>query len=127
MKQRNMDIGLDDGYVTPVLVPDICEGATPQSYPAPKLDLLYNLGFEMLLEVKPAEFEKNSILSIIYPDGGGNKIRFPDDLPKIMDHTRAEAIKRGYTVTPPFPPQKPAAENQPNSRIEENSSGARKQ
>lgn len=77
MIQRNMDIGLDDGHVTPVLVPGVCQDAEPQIYPAPKLDLTNHLGFTVQLEVKPAEFEKNSILRIIYPDGGGDKIRFP--------------------------------------------------
>jgi hypothetical protein len=100
MVQRNMDIGLDDGFVTPVLVPDICQGEKPVSYPVPKLDMFNRLGFSMILEVRPAEFEKNSILKIIYPSGGGSTIRFPDDWPKIMDYTKAEAIKRGCKPLP---------------------------
>lgn len=101
MKRRNMDIGTDDGFVTPILVPGICEGASPQSYAVPTLDLFNRYGFTMRFEVEPAEFEKLSILSIIYPDGNGKRIRFPDDLGKIMDATQAEAIHRGYVVMPP--------------------------
>ncbi len=101
MKQRNMDIGLDDGAVTPILVPGICEGARPLSYPAPTLDVFNRYGFSMRFDVEPAEFEKNQILSIIHPDDDGKRIRFPDDLGKIMDATQTEAIKRGYVVTPP--------------------------
>ncbi|MEN6307247.1 MAG: DUF4056 domain-containing protein [Anaerohalosphaeraceae bacterium] len=100
MIKRNMDIGLDDGHVTPVLVPGICEGATPLPYPVPGLELLNQYGFTMTFEVQPAEFEKDQILRIVYPDGGGKRIRFPDDLARIMESTRNEAIKRGYVVTP---------------------------
>jgi hypothetical protein len=99
MIKRNMDIGTDDGYVTPVLVPGICNGATPLSYPVPTLDKFHRYGFTMNFEVQPAEFEKNKILRIIYPKGGGKRIRFPEDMVWVMDYTKAEAIKRGYTIT----------------------------
>jgi hypothetical protein len=55
----------------------------------------------MSLEVQPEEFEKNKILKIIYPKGGGKRIRFPEHLVEIMDYTKAEAIKRGCVIMPP--------------------------
>jgi hypothetical protein len=96
MIERNMDIGIDDGYVTPTLAPGVCEGATPLSYPAPKLDLFNRYGFAMYFEVEPVEWEKGKILRIVYPNGSGKRIRFPEHLVGIMNYTKAEAIKRGY-------------------------------
>jgi len=98
MIQRNMDIGMENGLVTPILVPGACEGAKPQPYPVPILDTLNKYGFTMRFEVEPAEFEKNKILKIIYPKGGGKRIRFPGHLVEIMDYTKAEAIKRGCMI-----------------------------
>jgi hypothetical protein len=95
---RNMDIGLENGLVTPILVPGACEDAKPRPYPVPTLDTLNKYGFTMSFEVQPAEFEKNKILRIIYPNGGGKRIRFPEDLAWIMDYTKAEAIKRGCVI-----------------------------
>jgi len=103
MKERNMDIGLADGHVTPTLVPDICEGATPQSYPVPSLAALTRLGFSMTLEVEPREFEKWEILKIVYPDGGGKRIELAAKLPIIMEHIKQQAIKMGYNVMPKKP------------------------
>lgn len=101
MIQRNMDIGMDDGFVTPILSPGICEGATPLPIPVPALELFNRYGFSMRFEVEPAEFEKDKILKIVYPDGGGKRIRFPDDLAKIMEYTKNEAIKQGCIIMPP--------------------------
>ena len=101
MKERNMDTGLIDGFITPTLVPDICKGATPQSYPVPKLTALTRLGFSMTLEVEPREFEKWEILKIVYPDGGGKRIELAAKLPIIMDYIKQQGIKMGYNVMPP--------------------------
>jgi len=40
MKKRGLDIGADDGFVTPILVPNVpgCEDAQPALCPAPRLD-----------------------------------------------------------------------------------------
>lgn len=117
MIQRNMDIGLDDGFVTPILVPGICQDAAPLSYPVPKLDLLKRFGFIMHFEVEPAEFEKGSLLRIIYPDGGGKRIRFPEDLEKIMAFTRNEAVNRGYHIMPPRSRAIPSSANQTGLKV----------
>lgn len=98
MIERNMDVGLENGFVTPILVPGVCENAKPRPYPVPTLDTLNKYGFTMSFEVQPEEFEKNKIFKIIYPNGGGKRIRFPEHLVEIMDYTKAEAIKRGYVI-----------------------------
>ena len=103
MKERNMDIGLTDGFVTPTLVPGICEGETPQSYPAPRLTACARFGFSMKLEVEPREFEKVAILKIVYPDGNGKRIELATHLPVIMEYIKQEGMKMGYNVMPPKP------------------------
>ena len=86
MKERNFDIGLDDGYITPTLVPGICEGAEPQSYPVPTLAKFEKYGFAMNFEVEPKEFEKGRIHSIIYPNGGPNRFQPAKCIPVVMDY-----------------------------------------
>ncbi len=100
MRERNMDIGLDDGFVTPTLVPGICDDAQPQSYPVPTLDKFNEHGFVMDLAVEPKEFEKWKILRLIYPNGGEKRIRPSEHLPVVMDYIRRDALKKGFTVMP---------------------------
>ncbi len=99
MIRRNMDVGLDDGFVAPILVPGICDNPSPQLLPVPKLDAFYRCGFKMRFEVEPREFEKNRILKIVYPNGGGKRIDLPRDLPRIMEAVKKEAIHRGYVLS----------------------------
>ncbi len=101
MKERNMDIGLDDGFVTPTLVPGICDGAQPQSYPVPTLDKFNEYEFAMDLAVEPKEFEKGKILKLIYPNGGQERIRPAEQLPIVMEFIKKEALEKGYDVMPP--------------------------
>jgi hypothetical protein len=97
-RTRSMDIGLYDGYVTPVLVPGICSQAKPKSYPVPTLELLEKYGFSLTLEIHPKEFESGKILKIIYPDGSGKSI-YPDkQLPIVMSYVENDAIKQGFAI-----------------------------
>jgi hypothetical protein len=98
--ERNMDIGLDDGYVTPTLVPGICPGVNPQSYPIPALDSFYKHGFSITLEVEPHTWEQHRIFKVVYPQGNGTRIRLPEDLPAILDDMKQEARKLGYNAMP---------------------------
>jgi hypothetical protein len=94
MKVRNLDIGIDDGFVTPMLVPGICRGAIPEPLAVPKLSKLNTYGFKMILEVKPRELEKNRILRVIYPNVSPNeypeRIQPVEHLPAIMDYIKKE-------------------------------------
>lgn len=90
MKKRNFDIGLDDGYVTPTLVPNVaeCPDAQAISYPVPDLELLEEYGFSITVEIEPHEWEKDKILRIVHQDKRINpQIHFP----LIMDHLRRQA------------------------------------
>ena len=122
MKGRNFDIGLDDGFVTPWLVPSLaktqspvaprgtgvrglpeCEGAQPQSYPAPSLDFLSEYGFSAKFELEPKELERHKILSIVYPDRKERRKRIEPaaHFPAIMANITQEAVeKHGFYIGP---------------------------
>jgi hypothetical protein len=97
MKKRNFDIGINNGFVTPWIVPGICEcqGAQVQPYQVPTLDCLSKYGFSMKFEIEPKEWEKGRILSIIYPDKEtrGKCIEPAKDFAAIMSHIMQEAEK----------------------------------
>lgn len=98
MKKRNFDIGLDDGYVTPTLVPSVCEctGAIAKPYPVPTLDCLCQYGFSVKLEIEPKEAEKGKILRVIYPNAKKRRKRIEPAIhfARIMDYIRKDAAER---------------------------------
>jgi hypothetical protein len=98
MTERNFDIGLDDGFITPTLVPGFCEGAVPQSYPVPALDKFKKYGFTMNLDVEPREFEKDKVLRIIYPNGGPKRIQPIKHLPVVIDYIKNVHYNGSKTV-----------------------------
>jgi hypothetical protein len=94
IKKRNLDIGLDDGYVTPMLVPCVCEGPEPEPYPVPSLDVVRAAGFDVRVEIEPREWEADKILSVVFPDGGGKRIEPAVHFQAIMDYIAREAMER---------------------------------
>jgi len=96
MKKRDLDIGVDTGFALPILVPSVpsCPGAEPAACPVPTLAGLSNYGFAAALEIEPHELVKNKILRIVYPDGGGRRIRPDAHFAAIMRHIRQEAAER---------------------------------
>ena len=98
---RHTHIGLDDGTITPLLVPDVCEQTQPQTYPAPTLETAGRYGFTVNLKVEPREFEKDDILNIVCPDGGCRTIGLPDDLAAIMQHIEQHAQSLGCRIYDP--------------------------
>ena len=111
---RSMDIGLYNGFVTPVLAPGICEGTEPKPYPVPTLAALKKYGFTMKLEIDPKEFESGKILKLIYPDGGGKKVRPAEHLPIVMNYIEKDARKQGFAVIPHEPATVSAASVSPS-------------
>jgi hypothetical protein len=100
MRMRSCDIGTENGYVTPILVPNVkeCVGVQPQPYPVPTLDFLSEYGIQMKVEIEPHEWEKNKILRIIYPDKKTRKkvIEPAVHLPIIISQIKKEAeVKYG--------------------------------
>jgi hypothetical protein len=98
MKKRHFDIGLDNGFVTPALVPGVCEceGAQPQPYPAPTTDSLSEYGFSVKVEIEPKEWEAKKILSIVSPDSKekGKRIEPNKHFASIMAYIKKDALKR---------------------------------
>jgi len=97
MKKRNLDIGLDDGFVTPWIVSSIseCEGAEVKSLPVPNPDLS-EYGFSVKFEIEPREWEKNAVLAIVYPDRSERRKRLEPVIhfDTIMDYIREDAVQK---------------------------------
>jgi hypothetical protein len=97
MKKRNFDIGLDNGFITPWVVDSICEceDAKARPYSVPNLNFLAEHGFSMKFEIEPRVWEKDEILSLVYPDKKSrNKCIEPDkDFAAIMSGIKREAQK----------------------------------
>jgi hypothetical protein len=107
MKKRNFDVGLDDGYITPTLVPGVagCEGAEPLSYPVPTLDVLYKYGFSVAVEIEPHEWERGKILRTVHEDASERRVNPEQHFAKIMDHIRWEAAAMYGPEYRPEPPE----------------------
>jgi len=97
--RRNMDIGLDDGYVTPVIIPDICYGAEPEPLAVPTANILAKYGFSMKYEIYPYELERYKILRTIYPDGIAGKVKPDKHFARFMYHIKKQAVEEyGYII-----------------------------
>lgn len=99
IQMRSLDIGADDGFVSPLLVPDICPQAQPLDYPVPNLDTAKRYGFQVELEIQSSDEATRRCLAIIYPDGNKCRLLPNAHLPKIMATIRQQAIEKGYQVT----------------------------
>ena len=98
MKKRNFDLGLDDGFVTPALIPSVseCDGAQPQPYPVPDLKILSEYGFSVKYEIAPNIWEGGAILDAAYEgrDLSGKRVEPVIHYAPIMEQIRKDAIRR---------------------------------
>lgn len=94
MLRRNTDIGIDDGYISPVLIPGVCEDAEPELLAAPRLDILSTHGFTMTYKIAPVYLEAGKVLRIIYPEGKGKLIEPIKHYPIIIDFINKEAVEK---------------------------------
>jgi hypothetical protein len=98
IRKRNLDIGLDDGMVTPTLLPTVaeCGDTTPVSYPVPSLDVLTQHGFVVRLTVEPHEWEAGAIRAVAYPDAEQRpkRIDIGAHLSLLMDYIKRDALRR---------------------------------
>jgi hypothetical protein len=94
MKKRNFDIGLENGYITPTLIPEVstCPDAQPLPYPVPRLDALAKHGFSMRMEIEPHEWEREKILHVVYGDQPEKRIIPEQHFALIMDDIRHQAV-----------------------------------
>ena len=104
IKKRNLDIGLDDGFVTPMIVPDFCLDAKPKPYPAPSPDVS-GYGFSMEYRIHPREFERGKIFKIVYPDKKGNTIHPKTHFAPIVAYIKNIAVQKyGSQVATAYDP-----------------------
>ena len=96
MVKRNLDIGLDDGLITPWLAPGMsaCGASQAVDCPVPTPALLKSFGFAARFEIEPREWERKEILGIIYGHGGKGRIEPTRHFGPIMDYIRAQAVTR---------------------------------
>lgn len=100
MKGRNFDTGIDDGFVTPWIVPGVrqCQDADAVDYPVPGLEFLGQYGIEARFEIELKVWEKTKILKIIYPNGEKKKRFEPaSQLAVVMDYIIKQADGK-YTL-----------------------------
>jgi len=97
MKKRNFDVGLDDGFITPRLVPGVaqCPDAKPLPYPVPTSDFS-DYGFTIKIEIEPREWETGKIMRVLRLRGEHPQKRIdPEvDLARIMEYIRRDAVYR---------------------------------
>lgn len=97
--KKNVDIGIDDGYVTPVIVPGICNDANPVSLPVHNLDVLKKYGFKMKYEIFPNVWEEDEILQIVHSQVDGKAIEPDKHYPAIMEFIKKQAVEKyGYDI-----------------------------
>lgn len=98
MNKRNLDMGLDDGFVTPWLIPSVseCEGAEAQLYPVPDLGALSEYGFSVKFETEPRIWQGSAILNAAYSHSNqkGKRIDPVIHLAPIMDYIKKDAVRR---------------------------------
>lgn len=89
---RNLDIGFDDGYVKPWLVPNLRECPDPDIFllNVPTTAVLQKYGFSIDLEIEPREWEANDILKVVFPSAYNRPKRIipATHFPIILDHIR---------------------------------------
>ncbi len=97
MKMRNFDIGLDDGFVSPCLIPWVaeCGNSQPLLLAAPSLATLKKYGFSMSHEIKPKILLQQG--RIFKAANTKAKTIIPEkDFPAIIKAMKKESIELGY-------------------------------
>jgi hypothetical protein len=122
MLKRNLDIGLDDGFVTPWLVPGYpaSDGVEPEPCPVPRLASLEDYGFAARVEIEPKEWERDQIFRVVYPEGtaGRDRIEPARHFGPLMERIQAQAVARyGPLVADSRAPSRPPPSPEPPSRL----------
>jgi hypothetical protein len=94
VKKRNFDVGFDDGFVTPWLLPDICPELISKDCPVPNPNaILTKHGFKMRLEMEMVGLEKGQVYKALHLKSS-ERIKPAIHFPKIIDSIIGEAQKR---------------------------------
>ncbi len=103
IKKRNFDVGLDDGYITPTLLPGVgeCSGVAPVSYPVPTLEVLARHGFSIKIQTRCREWERGKIFMVLFGDRRDREVEPMIHIPPLIEYARQNAIDQyGYMVEP---------------------------
>jgi hypothetical protein len=96
ISRRNFDVGLDDGHITPCLVPSVavCEGAQPQPVAVATLDSLARYGFSVKVELESRLWEQNKIRKVLNDAGSAATKRLDPAIhfPLIIEYCRTEHL-----------------------------------
>jgi len=99
--ERNFDVGIDDGYVTPRLAPSVAFCKEPEPWPlaVPTVDRLARYGFSMRLQIEPRVWEERRIMMIVFPEYNGRTRRLEPAVhfPLLIGHIEQDAIARGMS------------------------------
>lgn len=95
--ERNFDLGLDDGYVTPTLIPAVpgCREAESVSLPVPTLDSLARYGFSAKVEIEGRVWELKKIRKALAAEGCPNVERLDPvaHYPLLIESLRRDSEK----------------------------------
>lgn len=89
ISRRHLDIGLDDGYVTPVLIPGVSD-TEPLDYPVPVLDALDTYGFKMRYTIDSGHRADRRMRDIAGAEGPIEPLKH---YPAVMAYIEDEAIR----------------------------------
>jgi hypothetical protein len=95
--ERNFDLGLDDGHVTPTLIPAVpgCGGAEPLPLTVPTLDSLARYGFSAKVEIEGRVWEMKKIRKALATEGCPNVERLDPvaHYPLLIEYLRRDSEK----------------------------------
>ncbi len=98
IQRRDLDVGWDDGYVSPVLVPSVpaCEGAEPYLLAMPTADSVEEYGFSLHVEMAPKVWEMKKIRKVLAAAGCPDVKRLDPaaHFPLIVAHIEARVADR---------------------------------
>ena len=93
--RRNVDAGFDDGYVSPALIPGVCN-AEPIDYAAPALDSLEKYGIEMAYTIGCARAADRKMRKIVQTKG---PLKPQKHFAAIMEYVKKEAVEKyGFDI-----------------------------
>lgn len=93
MKKRCFDVGYDDGFLTPWLVPGMFEDAEPMPCPVPDTRCFEEYGFQIVVELDPRVSEKGKIFHALGLDSKTKRLRLDVHFPQLLEYIKKEAIK----------------------------------
>ncbi len=98
---RNLDIGFDDGFVRPWLVPGVKECPDPDIFllNVPTTAVLREYGFTVDLEIEPREWESDQILKVVYPSAYNRPKRITPAIhfPIILDYVKKNSSEGAFS------------------------------